>query len=113
MFCGGSGSLQVANMDAMTPGVSRARLPVRGATVDQALLWVFAAGLAWCPFWFGSNVLVAWGINAVLFPGLVIIYELSLLIRGERHPVAIKEIKVTAALFAAVIIWKIGRASWR
>jgi O-antigen ligase len=90
-------------MDALTATVSMAKL--RSATVDQALLWVFAAGLAWCPFWFGSNVLVAWGINAVLFPGLVIIYELSLVIRGERHPVAIKQLKVPAALFAAVVIW--------
>jgi O-antigen ligase len=81
--------------------------------VDQAVLWAFVAGLAWCPFWFGSNVLVAWGTNAILFPGLVIIYELSLLIRGERHPVAIKEIKVPAALFAAVVIWiLIQNATW-
>ena len=53
---------------------------------------------------FGSNVLLAWGINALLFPGLVIIYELSLLIRGERHPVAIRQLKVPAALFAAVVL---------
>ena len=39
----------------------------------------------------------------VLFPGLIAIYEISLLVRGERHPVAIKHIKVPAALFAAVV----------
>jgi O-antigen ligase len=100
-------------MDALTPGISMGKLRVRSALVDQALLWAFVAGLAWCPFWFGSNVLVAWGINAVLFPGLVIIYELSLLIRGERHPVAIKQIKVPAALFAAVVLWiLIQNATW-
>ena len=63
--------------------------------VERTLLWAFIAGLGWCPFLFGSNVLLAWGINAVVFPGLVAIYELSLLIRGERHPVA---------------MWQIGRA---
>jgi O-antigen ligase len=73
--------------------------------VERVLLWAFITGLAWCPFWFGSNVLLAWGINAVLFPGLVAIYEISLLIRGERHPVAIKQIKASAALFAAVVLW--------
>jgi O-antigen ligase len=100
-------------MDALTPRVVTARLPVRSAIVDRALLWGFIAGLAWCPFWFGSNGLLAWGINAVLFPGLVVIYELSLLIRGERHPVAIKQIKVPAALFAAVVIWiLIQNATW-
>src|SRR5947208_876762 len=100
-------------MDALTPGVSMAKLRVRSAMADQALLWAFVAGLAWCPFWFGSNVLVAWGINAVLFPGLVLIYELTLLIRGERHPVAIKQIKVPAALFAVVVVWiLIQNATW-
>ena len=68
---------------------------VESAIVERALLWAFIAGLAWCPFWFGSYVLLAWGINAVLFPGLVAIYELSLLIRGERHPVAIRQIKAS------------------
>jgi O-antigen ligase len=100
-------------MDALTPGALRAKVPIRGAIVDRALLWVFIAGLAWCPFWFGSNGLLAWGVNGVLFPGLVVLYQLSLLIRGERHPVAIKHIKVPAALFAAVILWiLIQNATW-
>src|SRR5450759_1860635 len=102
------------HMDAVTPAVSRANsLPAEGALVERALLWAFIAGLAWCPFWYGSNVLLAWGINAVLFPSLVAIYELSLLIRGERHPVAMKQIKVPAALFAAVVLWiVIQNATW-
>jgi O-antigen ligase len=80
---------------------------------ERVLLWAFIAGLAWCPFWFGSNVLLAWGINAVLFPGLVAIYELSLLLRGKRHPVALKQIKVSAALFTAVVLWiLIQNATW-
>src|SRR5262249_34937748 len=80
-------------------------LPAEGVIVERVLLWTFIAGLAWCPFWFGSNALLAWGINAVLFPSLVAIYELSLLIRGKRHPVAITQIKAAAALFAAVVLW--------
>src|SRR5262245_10381080 len=89
------------------------RLPAESAIVERLLLWAFIAGLAWCPFWFGSNVLLAWGINAVLFPGLVAIYELWLLIRGARHPVAIRQIKVPAALFAAVLLWiLVQNATW-
>src|SRR5262245_53019140 len=100
-------------MDVLTPKVVTARLLVRSAIVDRALLWVFIAGLAWCAFWFGSNDLRAWCMNAALFPGLVVIYELSLLIRGERHPVAIKQIKAPAALFAAVVLWiLIQNATW-
>src|SRR6476660_4356478 len=56
---------------------------IRSAIVERMLLWAFVASLAWCPFWFGSHALLAWGINAVLFPGLAAIYEVSLLIRGE------------------------------
>jgi O-antigen ligase len=102
------------HIDASMAGVSReTRLPAESAVVERVLLWAFIAGLAWCPFWFGSNVLLAWGINAVLFPGLVAIYELSLLIRGERHPVAIRQVKVPAALFAAVVLWiLIQNATW-
>jgi hypothetical protein len=89
------------------------RLPTEGATMERVLLWAFIAGLAWCPFWFGSNGLLAWGINAVLFPGLVAIYELSLFIRGKRHPVALKQINAPAALSAAVVFWiLIQNATW-
>ena len=89
------------------------RHPAEGATMERVLLWAFVAGLAWCPFWLGGNALLAWGINAVLFPGLAAMYELSLLIRGKRHPVAIRQIKVPAALFAAVILWiLIQNATW-
>jgi hypothetical protein len=83
------------------------------ASTERVLLWAFIAWLAWCPFWFGGAVLLAWGINAVLFPGLVVIYELSLLIRGARHPVAIRQIKLPAALFVAVVLWiLVQNATW-
>jgi O-antigen ligase len=101
-------------LDASRAGVSKAiKVPAERAMVDRAVLWVFIVGLAWCPFWFGSNELFAWGINAVLFPGLVAVYELSLLTRGERHPVAIRYIKLPAALFAGVVLWiLVQNATW-
>ena len=102
-------------MAASTAGVSGANAAPgqKRRSTERALLWAFIAGLAWCPFWFGSNVLLAWGINAVLFPGLVAIYELSLLIRSKPHPVAIRQIKLPAALFAAVVLWiLIQNATW-
>src|SRR6516225_1531651 len=102
-------------MAAPTAGVSNAnRHPGKSAgRTERVLLWGFIAGLAWCPFWFGGSVLLAWGINAVLFPGLVVIYELSLLIRGEHHPVAIRQVKLPAGLFVAVVLWiLIQNATW-
>ena len=101
--------------EAPTAGVSGTkRRPTKSAAnTERALLWAFIAGLAWCPSWFGGSVLLAWGINAVLFSGLVVIYELSLLIRGEHHPVAIRKIQWPAALFAAVALWiLIQNATW-
>jgi len=83
------------------------------ANTERVLLWALIAGLAWCPFWFGGSVLLAWGINAVLFPGLVVIYELSLLIRRKPHPVAIRQIALPAGLFVAVVLWiLIQNATW-
>jgi hypothetical protein len=42
----------------------------RRETIEWTIFWAFIAALAWTPFWYGSNDLVAWGANAVLFPGL-------------------------------------------
>ena len=90
-----------------------ARLAGEDGIVERVVLWAFIIRLAWCPFWFGGSAFVAWGINAVLFPGLAALYELSLLIRGERHPVAIWQIKVPAALFGVVVLWiLIQNATW-
>jgi O-antigen ligase len=102
-------------MAAPTAEISDAnRLSSKSAgRTERVLLWALIAGLAWCPFWFGGSVLLAWGVNAVLFPGLVVIYELSLLIRGERHPMALTQIKLPAALFAVVVLWiLIQNATW-
>ena len=67
--------------------------------------WLFVAGLAWVPYWYGSNDLIAWGINAVVFPGLAASYEISLLIRGRNHPVTIGELALPAGLFFATVLW--------
>src|ERR1035441_9152393 len=77
----------------------------RNETIDWALFWTFIAGLAWVPYWYGSNDLTPWGINAVLFPGLAAVYEVSLLVRGKSHPVGIKQLKIPAVLFIAVVLW--------
>jgi O-antigen ligase len=84
-----------------------------GNPTEQLLFGAFIAGLAWCPFWFGSSDLMAWGINAVLFPGLAVVYEISILVRGARHPVGIRAVQIPAALFAAVVFWiVIQNATW-
>jgi O-antigen ligase len=100
--------------EASIAGIARAKaFSADSAIVERVVFWAFIAGLVWCPFWFGSHTLLAWGINAVLFPGLAAIYELSLMVRGKRHPVAIWQIKVPAALFGTVVLWiLIQNATW-
>jgi peptidoglycan/LPS O-acetylase OafA/YrhL len=82
-----------------SPGLRRAR----------ALSARCSGGLAWYPFWLGSNALIAWGINAIIFPVLTGLYELSLLVRRERHPVGIRQIATPAALFGAVVAFVVVR----
>ena len=69
------------------------------------VFWSFVAGLAWAPFWFGSNVLPAWGINAIAFPGLVLIFEAALLAGGARHPVAWRTVALPVVCLGAVILF--------
>ena len=82
-------------------------------TTEWVLLWTFIAALAWTPYWYGSNDLIAWGINAVLFPGLTLIYEIALLVRGQERPVAVRELRLPIALFVAVALWAVVQdATW-
>ena len=92
---------------------SRQRRRTFAITTEGVFLALFVCGLAWVPFWFGSHQLIAWGINAVVFPGLAAFYELSLVVRGLPHPVPIRRIGLSAALFAPVTIWiLVQNATW-
>jgi O-antigen ligase len=77
----------------------------RNETIEQATFWLLVAGLAWAPLWYGGNDLIAWGINAILFPGLAALYEASLLIRGQGHPIGVRYVAVPAAFFAGAVLW--------
>ena len=91
----------------------RGKTLIRTDSIEWALFWIFVAGLAWIPYWYGSNLRVTWGINAALFPGLAVVYEISLLARSANHPVAIKELWVSAVLLVAVVLWIfIQNATW-
>jgi len=82
-------------------------------TTEGVFLALFVCGLAWVPFWFGSNTLIAWGINAVVFPGLAALYELSLVVRGLPHPVPIRRIGLSAVMLAVVVLWVlVQNATW-
>jgi O-antigen ligase len=91
----------------------RSRRQPFAITTENVVFVLFVGGLAWLPFWLGSNRSIAWGINAVVFPGLAALYELSLVLRGASHPVAIRRIGFSAVLFVLVIIWiVVQNATW-
>ena len=73
---------------------------------ERVVFVLFIVGLAAVPYWYGSNDLIAWGVNAMVFPGLAAFYELSLLARGKGHPVPIVDgLLVPAGLFLATLLW--------
>ena len=77
----------------------------RGAKIDRIVFIGFLIGIAVCPFWLGSNRMIAWGANAVFFSALLIAYEASLLVSGRSHPFPIEWIKIPAICFALVAAW--------
>ena len=87
---------------SFAPASARA---ARHEFIEWALFWLLVVALALAPLWYGSNDLVAWGINAMCFPGLAVLYEAAILVRGESHPVGLKTLALPAALFAAVVGW--------
>lgn len=92
-------------------GLDQARPVVRPrVAIEAALFWLYIAGLAWVPFWYGSHGLLPWGINAMFFPALVIVYEASLLAEGRRHPVALRQIGLPAVFFLSVAAWIVGQS---
>jgi hypothetical protein len=102
-------SLALANSSA--GGWNDAANPPRslalGITTDWVIFSLFVVGLAWIPFWLGSNRMIPWGINAVIFPGLAALYELSLLTRGTPHPVPLRQIRLSVVLFTTAVAWVI------
>ncbi|MGH6846069.1 MAG: O-antigen ligase family protein [Methylocella sp.] len=73
--------------------------------IDGALFSALVLALAWVPLWLGANRPFAWGVDAILFPGLALVYEISLLLRSRRHPVGVRRLAAPVILFAAVVVW--------
>ena len=82
-----------------------------GDRVEAALLAGLVGGLAWTPFWLGGDRLLPWGLNAVLFPGLALAYEASLVARGRPHAFAARLIAAPIALFFLAALWAFAQTS--
>jgi O-antigen ligase len=83
----------------------------RVATIEQFIFGAAILGLAWVPFWLGSNREIAWLINAGYFGTLVLLLEAVFLIGRRAHPVALKRVAYPAAIFALICLWVLFQAS--
>ena len=81
------------------------------ATLERWIFFASVLGVAWVPFWFGSNENIAWLINAGYFGILVLLLEAVLLIGRRGHPVALKRVAYPAAIFALTCVWILVQAS--
>jgi hypothetical protein len=80
---------------------------------ELALLLGLLSALAWTPLWLGSSRLPAWGINAMLFPGLAALYETLVLLSHGGHAVGIRRLRLPVILFAAVVVFvAVQAATW-
>jgi O-antigen ligase len=96
----------------MTPvigGVMPARVAYARASwhaaLESYLYLAFVGGLAGAPFFLGGDRLGAWGLHAVLFSGIVILHEASLLLARRRHVVALHYLRAPALLVGAAVAW--------
>src|SRR6516164_6371222 len=67
--------------------------------IEQFIFGAAILGLAWVPFWLGSNREIAWLINAGFFGILVVLLEAVFLVGRRAHPVAIKKVAYPAVIF--------------
>lgn len=82
---------------------ARPRLPA--GTIEGVLLSTLILGLAWAPAFLGSNRPLAWGVNGIMFPGMVVVYEMSRLALRRSHAIALRHLVVPTTLFIGVLAW--------
>lgn len=97
--------LEHKDATSLSPGRSSLHRLWAEDPIDGTLFFALIIALAWAPLWLGSNRPLAWGVNAIVFPSLVLVYEVLLFVRDRRHPIGIKFLAVPAGLFGAVVVW--------
>jgi hypothetical protein len=77
------------------------------------LFWMLLSGLAWTPLLFGSQRALAWGINAIFFAGVTLVYEFGILATRRQHPVAFGNVAFSGVSFVVVVMWiLVQNATW-
>ena len=81
--------------------------------IDNFCFWAANLGLAWAPFWLGSNRPVAWYANAIYFGVLVLVLEGSRLFWPRPHAVPLRKVLFPVLAFIAISFWiYVQAATW-
>jgi O-antigen ligase len=81
--------------------------------VDNFCFWAANLGLAWAPFWLGSNRPIAWYANATYFGVLVLILEGSRLLWPRPLAVPLRKVLFPVLAFTAISVWiYVQAATW-
>jgi O-antigen ligase len=81
--------------------------------VDNFCFWAANLGLAWAPFWLGSNRPIAWYANAIYFGVLVLVLEGSRLLWPRPLAVPLRKVLFPVFAFIAVCVWiYVQAATW-
>jgi O-antigen ligase len=81
--------------------------------IDNFCFWAANLGLAWAPFWLGSNRPIAWYANAIYFGALVLVLEGSRLAWPRPHTVPLPKVLFPVLAFIAISVWiYLQAATW-
>ncbi len=75
------------------------------SAVNSVCFWAANLGLAWAPFWLGSDRPLAWYVNAIYFGGLAVLLEGSRLVWRQPLAVPLRKIAFPAVAFIVIVAW--------
>jgi O-antigen ligase len=91
-------------IDVRTAGRDVARRDYASG-IDNFCFWAANLGLAWAPFWLGSNRPIAWYANAIYFGVLVLVLEGSRLLWPRPLAVPLRKLLFPVLAFIAISLW--------
>ena len=83
----------------------RCSAPRLRSEIDSFCFWAANLGLAWAPFWLGSNRPIAWYANAIYFGLLVLVLEGSRLFWPRPLAVPLRKVLFPVLAFIAISVW--------
>lgn len=75
------------------------------AALEAALFALWLCGMSLSPVWFGSNMPIAWGANALLFGSLLAAYGALSLIGSAPTPMSLRRLALPLAALGLALLW--------